>query len=273
MVVVMVPPWFWQIFQAIAFPVFEGQRQVKMSTALLATAAALLATAAALPATSSSSAPPSSASSSPSPSSSPSSSTRARLLEDVKKDIAKYVHVTPEDKARCAIASGADFGRLGLPVDVSTMERLLLGEAPCHQIIFKLSALKGGGVLGTRSKANKHGRDRMMGHSIIFPHFVMGERRGEAFSLDAIKAAFSAVRLVLVGPQDQRAAREGRLENLRPARAPRGGVQLLGAEPPTAWRAGAAYPGGLPAPPRLAWRARRAPQERSHPPRHRRARD
>ena len=165
---------------------------------------ALPATAAALPATSSSSAPPSSASSSPSPS----SSTRARLLEDVKKDIARYVHVTLEDKARCAIASGADFGRLGLPVDVSTMERLLLGEAPCHQIIFKLSALKGGGVLGTRSKANKHGRDRMMGHSIIFPHFVMGERRGQAFSLDAIKAAFSAVRLVLVGPQDQ----QGQLE-------------------------------------------------------------
>jgi len=93
-------------------------------------------------------------------------------------------------------------------VDVSTMERLLLGEAPCHQIIFKLSALKGGGVLGTRSKANKHGRDRMMGHSIVFPHFVMGERRGQAFSLDAIKAAFSAVRLVLVGPQDQ----QGQLE-------------------------------------------------------------
>ena len=84
----------------------------------------------------------------------------------------------------------------------------MLGEAPCHQIIFKLSALKGGGVLGTRSKANKHGRDRMMGHSIVFPHFVMGERRGQAFSLDAIKAAFSAVRLVLVGPQDQ----QGQLE-------------------------------------------------------------
>jgi len=152
-VVVVVSPCVWQI------PVFEGQRQVEMSTA---------ATAAALPATSSSSAPPSSASSSPSPSSSPSSST----------------------------------------VDVSTMERLLLGEAPCHQIIFKLSALKGGGVLGTRSKANKHGRDRMMGHSIIFPHFVMGERRGQAFSLDAIKAAFSTARLVLVGPQDQQSQLE-----------------------------------------------------------------
>ena len=29
MVVVMVSPCFWQIFQAIAFPVFEGQQQVK----------------------------------------------------------------------------------------------------------------------------------------------------------------------------------------------------------------------------------------------------
>ena len=76
-----------------------------------------------------------------------------------------YMHVTPEDKARCvrdyarSIASGADFGRLsgmrnlGLPVDVSTLERLLLGEARCHQVIFKLSAVKGGQVLETRRKA------------------------------------------------------------------------------------------------------------------------
>ena len=39
-----------------------------------------------------------------------------------------------------------------------------------HQIIYKLSALKGGGVLETRSKAYKHGRDRIMVHSIVFPH-------------------------------------------------------------------------------------------------------
>ena len=39
-----------------------------------------------------------------------------------------------------------------------------------HQIIYKLSALKGGGVLETRSKAYKHGRDRMMVHCIDFPH-------------------------------------------------------------------------------------------------------
>ena len=40
-----------------------------------------------------------------------------------------------------------------------------------HQIIYKLSALKGGGVLETRSKAYKqHGRDRMMVHAIVFPH-------------------------------------------------------------------------------------------------------
>ena len=39
-----------------------------------------------------------------------------------------------------------------------------------HQIIYKLSALKGGGVLETRSKAYKHGRDRMMFHCIVFPH-------------------------------------------------------------------------------------------------------
>ena len=76
-----------------------------------------------------------------------------------------YMHVTPEDKARFvrdyarSIASGADFGRLsgmrnlGLPVDVSTLERLLLGEARCHQVIFKLSAVKGGQVLETRRKA------------------------------------------------------------------------------------------------------------------------
>ena len=39
-----------------------------------------------------------------------------------------------------------------------------------HQIIYKLSALRGGGVLETRSKAYKHGRDRMMVHCIDFPH-------------------------------------------------------------------------------------------------------
>ena len=33
-----------------------------------------------------------------------------------------------------------------------------------------VSALKGGGVLETRSKAYKHGRDRIMVHSIVFPH-------------------------------------------------------------------------------------------------------
>ena len=42
-----------------------------------------------------------------------------------------------------------------------------------HQILYKLSALKGSGVLDeleTRSKAYKHGRDRMMVHCIVFPH-------------------------------------------------------------------------------------------------------
>ena len=36
--------------------------------------------------------------------------------------------------------------------------------------VYKLSALKGGGVLETRSKAYKHGQDRMMVHSIVLPH-------------------------------------------------------------------------------------------------------
>ena len=39
--------------------------------------------------------------------------------------------------------------------------------------VYKLSALKGGGVLDeleTRSKAYKHGQDRMMVHSIVLPH-------------------------------------------------------------------------------------------------------
>ena len=42
-----------------------------------------------------------------------------------------------------------------------------------HRIVYKLSALKGGGVLDeleTRSKAYKHGQDRMMVHSIVLPH-------------------------------------------------------------------------------------------------------
>ena len=55
--------------------------------------------------------------------------------------------------------------------DPCTTWRPFNGRRPSPGRIYKLSALKGGGVLETRGKAYKHGRDRMMVHCIVFPHY------------------------------------------------------------------------------------------------------
>ena len=101
-----------------------------------------------------------------------------------------------------SIASGADFGRmsglrnLGVQVDVSTLERLLLGEGRCHHVVYKVTAY------GTETL-----RQRLYGHSIVCPH---EPSRMPEFGEEAIEAAFGALRLVFVGPQDQ----QGKLERV-----------------------------------------------------------
>ena len=63
-----------------------------------------------------------------------------------------------------SIAAGADFGRLsglaalGIATDVSTLERLVLAEARCHHVVFKVVAY-----------GNETDRQRLHGHSIVCP--------------------------------------------------------------------------------------------------------
>ena len=101
-----------------------------------------------------------------------------------------------------SIAFGADFGRmsglrnLGVQVDVSTLERLLLGEGRCHHVVYKVTAY------GTETQ-----RQRLYGHSIVCPH---EPSRMPEFGEEAIEAAFGALRLVFVGPQGQ----QGKLERV-----------------------------------------------------------
>ena len=101
-----------------------------------------------------------------------------------------------------SIARGADFGRLsglrnkGINVDVSTLERLVLAEARCHQIVYKVVAY------GEQTE-----RKRLHGHSIVCPQKPVGhEHRG--FGTAALEAAYAAVRIVFVGPSGVR----GKLE-------------------------------------------------------------
>ncbi len=96
------------------------------------------------------------------------------------------------------IAHGADFGRLsglrnnGIGVDVSTLERLLLAEARCHHIVYKVVAY--GDVTE---------RKRLHGHSIICPQKAAGiEHSG--FGKAALEATYAAVRIVFVGPTGTR---------------------------------------------------------------------
>jgi len=101
-----------------------------------------------------------------------------------------------------SIARGADFGRLsglkgqGISTDVSTLERLVLAEARCHQIIYKVVAYGKG-----------TDRKRLHGHSIVCPQkAVVSEHSG--FGRAALLAAYAAVKIVFVGPSGVR----GKLE-------------------------------------------------------------
>jgi hypothetical protein len=101
-----------------------------------------------------------------------------------------------------SIASGADFGRLsalrskGIRVDVSTLERLVLAEARCHQVVYKVVAYGDG-----------TDRRRLQGHSIVCPQNATGiDHNG--FGHAALHAAFAAVRIVFVGPNGMRSKLE-----------------------------------------------------------------
>ena len=93
-----------------------------------------------------------------------------------------------------SIAHGDDFGRLsglrsrGVRTDVSTMERLVLAEARCHQIVYKVVA-----------NAAVTERRRLHGHSIVCPQRAVGyEHKG--FGRAALEAAYAVIRIVFVGP-------------------------------------------------------------------------
>jgi hypothetical protein len=68
-----------------------------------------------------------------------------------------------------SIARGRDYGRLsglrakGIPVDVSTLEKLVLAKARCHYVAVKVQAQK-------RSRLSEVGRSRLLGASTVFPH-------------------------------------------------------------------------------------------------------
>jgi hypothetical protein len=111
-----------------------------------------------------------------------------------------------------SIAHGEDFGRLsalrskGIRVDVSTLEQLLLAEARCHQIVYKVIAY---GQITARK--------RLHGHSIVFPHHAQ-DIEPNGFGKAALEAAFAAVRIVFVGPDGMRQKMEDialKIEDLR----------------------------------------------------------
>ena len=102
---------------------------------------------------------------------------------------------------RNSIAAGADFGRLsgiaalGIETGVSTLERLLLAEARCHHVVYKVV-----------SYGNETDRKRLHGHSIVCPQ--ASEKTPTDFGMAALRAAFAAVRVVFVGPSGE----QGKLE-------------------------------------------------------------
>ena len=97
-----------------------------------------------------------------------------------------------------SIAGGADFGRLGglaqlgISVDVSTLERLVLAEARCHHVVFKVVAYEG-----------ETERKRLHGHSIVCPH-KPEEHEHKEFGMAALEAAFALCRIIFVGPSGAR---------------------------------------------------------------------
>ena len=120
---------------------------------------------------------------------------RKPINEETSDTKDRFDDMYSSNAPKWSIASGADFGRmsglrnLGVQVDVSTLERLLLGEGRCHHVVYKVTAY------GTETL-----RQRLYGHSIVCPH---EPSRMPEFGEEAIEAAFGALRLVFVGPQSQ----------------------------------------------------------------------
>ena len=112
--------------------------------------------------------------------------------------IDNYDDLYAENAPPFSIASGADFGRLnglkskGIRVDVSTLERLVLAEARCHQIVYKVIAY--GDVTD---------RKRLKGHSIVCPQNAVAIDYS-GFGKEALEAAFGEVRILFVGPNGMR---------------------------------------------------------------------
>jgi hypothetical protein len=111
-----------------------------------------------------------------------------------------------------SIAHGADFGRLsamrskGVRVDVSTLEQLVLAEARCHQVIYKVIAYE-----------EQTDRKRLHGHSIVCPQRAT-DFDHVGFGKAALEAAFAAIRVVFVGPNGMRTKMEAaalKIDDLR----------------------------------------------------------
>ena len=99
-----------------------------------------------------------------------------------------------------SIAAGADFGRLQ-PLrpfdldDVSHLERLVLARARAHMITFKVVAY------GSETE-----RRRLGGHVVVCPHEATSDPEvvPQDFGHAAIKAALGELRILFVGPKNQR---------------------------------------------------------------------
>ena len=117
---------------------------------------------------------------------------RASSCQDATKDDFEDLYAT--NAPLSSIAHGEDFGRLselrskGIRVDVSTLERLLLAETRCHQIVYKVVAY-----------GEQTDRKRLHGHSIVCPQKATAIEHN-CFGKAALEAAYAAVRIVFVGP-------------------------------------------------------------------------
>ena len=100
-----------------------------------------------------------------------------------------------------SIAAGHDYGRLAtlaerkVPVDISTLERLVLAKVRCHLVSVQVVA------------ACDQKRQRLEGHTICFPHKAV--HLEHSFGKAAIKAALDAIRPCFVGPDGE----QGKLES------------------------------------------------------------
>jgi hypothetical protein len=110
-----------------------------------------------------------------------------------------------------SIAFGADFGsfrktkELGVPTTCSELEALVLGTGRLYAVTVKLMAF------GAETK-----RQRLLGHTIIFPQKYMPIGDGIPFGAAAVAGALEHVRVVLVGPVHMQRRLEMAALNSRP---------------------------------------------------------